>query len=894
MPTLDIAIRMTAIDRASAAIRGVAADIGRGFTGLEEASRKAGLGLSAAVTAPVILGINGVKDAVLDFEQQLNLLQATTEATDTQMAVIRSTAIALGADLNLPATSAANATDAMLQLARAGLSVTDTTAAARGTLQLAAAGQLEVNEAARITANALQAFGLRGTEATRVANLLAAAANSSSSEVRDLGFGFSRGAQAFATARIPIDQFVASLAILANAGVRSEDAGTSLKQFIVGLAPRTKPAAEAFKQLGISAFDAQGNMKPLTTIIADFQGALGRFSQLEQTVILRRIFGSDAERAAQILFLRSGTEGFRDMLAAVNRQGAAAALATAQNKGLRGALDGLSSAAETLAIQIFEPMLPTLRQIVLTVAEGVNAFGRLDPSVRNAAVAFVAVLAASGPLLLSFSGLLTALRFFVSPIGILVGALATLAALFGGNVGAIQRFLPGGRQMANVLEAISGALQPVRDNVERTISTLGDLVSAVFKFIGGTANFKLVTAAFDRLFGTNLTGNADLIQSIFSALGLVFQAVGRVVTTIVQPAFNALGAWFTGGGQGAIAGFTLFLSTQLVPALVQLAAWINGPVQTAVVAFGSWFTTTALPAIQAFTSWVSANVVPILQSIAQWIEANALPALQAFGNWFATDGIRLLAGFWTLLQAVGNFLVDLFGPAIVALAQNFGPLTSAVAGLLERLAAVINFLRPVAQIVGTILGALISVLPSLISQFNAWFDQMVSGFRIVGALFSGFIGAVTALARGDTNAALAAIASAWRDITQATQESAAAAGRAATAQAQGGASLGGFLAGLQRPLGTPGAGGGGASAFGGDITIAPPPGPPQPDAAAQQAALTARIDAFIAQIDRILGSLTGLEGSVSSSQRKVDDWNKTLDQVPANTRQAVSEWLGGV
>ena len=195
-------------------------DLGRSLQRLGQGAREAGQRLALGVTAPLMgLGAAAVKIAA-DFEQTMDILQATSGATAEQMGKLDQLARELGSDLTLPGTSAKDAAEAMLELSKGGLTLADTMAAAKGVLQMSAAAQVSNARAAEIAVNALSAFRLAGSEATRVADLLAAAANSSSAEIAHIADGLQMSASVFAMAGVPIEDLATALSLMANAGIK--------------------------------------------------------------------------------------------------------------------------------------------------------------------------------------------------------------------------------------------------------------------------------------------------------------------------------------------------------------------------------------------------------------------------------------------------------------------------------------------------------------------------------------------------------------------------------------------------------------------------------------------------------------------------------------------------
>lgn len=319
-----------------------------------------------------------------DYEQSMNMFAAVSGATADQMSAAAAEAKALGADLTLPATSAASAGEAMTELAKAGLSVDDALAAAKGTLQLAAAGNLSEAQSAQIAAAALNEFHLAGSEATRVADLLAASVSASGSSVEQTGQAVQQAGASFAAAHVPIEDFVTLVNEMSKAGIKGSDAGTSLKTMLMRLQAPTDEAAGALRDLGVNIYDANGAMLPMREIIGQVSGGLTGLTQKQRDQAVVTIFGADAQRAANIV-LAGGVEQYDKMREKVTVSGAAATLAAARMKGLNGAVEGLSSQVETLALEAIEPLLPLMTAGV----ERASAFaaslqGSLGPAVSGA------------------------------------------------------------------------------------------------------------------------------------------------------------------------------------------------------------------------------------------------------------------------------------------------------------------------------------------------------------------------------------------------------------------------------------------------------------------------------------------------------------------------------
>lgn len=309
--------------------------------------RGATLAASGAFLAGAVAAASFAKSiqSFVVLETELNVFQATAGATAEQMKEVAKVASNLGRDVSLPGVTAADAAQAMSELARAGLSVQDAMSGARGVLELAAAAQISNAEAATFTASALNAFNLEGEEAARVVDLLANAANASQGSISEFGAAMQ---QALAIAKLvgfTIEDTIAQLTIFAQNGLRGSDAGTSLRTALSRLIAPTKKAAELIDALGINLRDAEGNLR--TDIFVQFGEATKNISPALRDMIAQTIAGQDAIRAFAI-GAEEGRRGLQRAQLQMEVTGSAAALAGARAKGLGGQFKALGSQVQTL------------------------------------------------------------------------------------------------------------------------------------------------------------------------------------------------------------------------------------------------------------------------------------------------------------------------------------------------------------------------------------------------------------------------------------------------------------------------------------------------------------------------------------------------------------------
>lgn len=361
---------------------------------IDSLSNKAGL-LGAGLTGAAALAVK----KFADFDQAISSVASTSAEAKASIDQLRAAALDAGARTVFSATEAASAIE---ELSKAGLSTTDVLKGGLdGALDLASAGALDLADAAGYTAVALQQFKLDGNQASHVADLLAAGAGKAMGDVSDLGQALKQGGLVAAQTGLSIEETTGALAAFAQAGLLGSDAGTSLKTMLQRLTPQSAEAQAKFDELGISAYDAQGNFVGLADFAGQLQTKMRELTPEARNAALSVMFGSDAVRAASVLY-DEGARGISSWITAVDDQGYAAEVAATKLDNLKGDLEGLSGAFETALIKTGEGADGPLRALVQGATDAVNAFSELPSGVQGATLALVG---GGGLVLLGVAGL---------------------------------------------------------------------------------------------------------------------------------------------------------------------------------------------------------------------------------------------------------------------------------------------------------------------------------------------------------------------------------------------------------------------------------------------------------------------------------------------------------
>lgn len=369
--------------------------------GLDQLGGTAGkIGLVAAAG----LGAAAMKAA--DFDQAMSNIQAATHETAGNMDLLREAALKAGADTAFSATEAAGAVE---NLAKAGVSTADILGGGlSGALDLAAAGELQVADAAEIAATALTQFNLAGEDVPHVADLLAAGAGKAQGEVSDLSAALNQSGLVAAQTGLSIEETVGTLSAFASAGLLGSDAGTSFKTMLQSLTPTSKAARDEMERLGISAYDANGEFIGMAEFAGVLQNALAGMSVEQQNATMKTIFGANAVRAASVIFSQ-GADGVQEWTDKVSDSGYAAETAAIKMDNLKGDWEEFTGALETALIGTGDGAQGPLRSLVQGLTAVTNAYNDLPKAAQSATAGILGVVAVAGGGLFAFSKIVTSI-----------------------------------------------------------------------------------------------------------------------------------------------------------------------------------------------------------------------------------------------------------------------------------------------------------------------------------------------------------------------------------------------------------------------------------------------------------------------------------------------------
>lgn len=369
--TLDSSEYEKGLETAKSKGLSVSNDFGTKFTsGIEKGVKTLAKWGAAAGGALTAAGGYAIKVGG-DFEAGMSQVAAISGATGDDLQKLTDLAKEMGAKTKFSATEAA---EGYQYMAMAGWKTEDMLNGLPGIMNLAAASGEDLGTTSDIVTDALTAMGLSASDSAHFADVLAAASSNSNTNVSMMGETFKYAAPLAGALGYNIEDLAQAIGLMANSGIKSTQAGTSLRSILTRLADPPKDCAAAMEQYGISMTNSDGTMKSLMEVMENMRDSLGGLDEQEQASAASAIGGQEA--MSGLLAIVNASESDFDKLAAAidNSDGSAEKMAETMQNNLRGKITILKSALEGVGIAAFEKFQKPLEDAVDKVTEAVSNF----------------------------------------------------------------------------------------------------------------------------------------------------------------------------------------------------------------------------------------------------------------------------------------------------------------------------------------------------------------------------------------------------------------------------------------------------------------------------------------------------------------------------------------
>lgn len=632
---LDMSSFNNALDMAGEQLSGFASGGVAGALGsIGAAAETAGRALTMHITGKLLDVGQSALQVGMNFDASMSNvygLMSSLNLTQMQMDALRDTAREMGATTKF---SASEAADAMGYMALAGWDDAQVIAGIPGVLNLAAAANMDLAKASDIVTDTMTPFGMAAERAGEAADVFAYAQANSNTTVEALGEAMKYAAPTADAFGMTLQDTAAAMGVLANAGIKGSQGGTTLNAMLRDMKNNAKNGAIAIGKTKVALTNADGSYRSYAAIIRDIDKATSSMTASQRDAALGAIFGDESLKGI-LATLKQGPDALDAMTEGMYACGGAAEdMAATMGDNLKGDLAILESGAQDMAIALSDWLMPAARGVVQGVTDLIGKFNTLDDGTKNTIFRIGAMAAAAGPLLLNGGKVLTLLSG-VNPLVVGLGAAAVLAythsdalqgmvAKLGDGVTAFGAALESGAGFTAAFSAgltaafgeeAAGKVLGAIEGIKTAISTVGDVLTTVTDAVG---------TFFGSLFdGEGLKQSWNNAAAVIS--GYDWTALGTSILSGVTGALDAAGEWlkniFTAGWTAA-KGVNWF----------ELGTSIHDGIQTILDTAGGW-----------------------LKSL---FEAGKTAASEI--SW-ADIGTSILSGVTSVLDMAGSFLSGLFG-----------------------------------------------------------------------------------------------------------------------------------------------------------------------------------------------------------------------------------------
>ena len=533
----------------------------------------AGQAIMPASMAVAGLGAAAVKTAA-DFDAGMSKVAAISGATGDDLDALRDKAREMGAKTKFSASEAASA---MEYMAMAGWKTENMLGGIEGIMNLAAASGEDLATTSDIVTDALTAFGLTAQDSAHFADILAAASSNANTNVAMMGETFKYCAPIAGALGFSAEDVAEAIGLMANAGIKSTQAGTALRTIMNNLSGEVKITGAALGEVTIATTNTDGSMRELSDILADCRGAFSLLSESEKAQAAEALVGknamsgflalmnagdADIEKLANSIdhcsdtFVKTVDGAIIPMSQALEEgidwieeyNGVSEQMAAVMQDNLGGQLTILKSQLEELAISFGEMLMPAIRAIVSKIQAFVDKLNGMSESQRKAVLTIGLIIAALGPLLVILGTVISkvgvAMQGFVKlatgvkKLGVAVKAGTGVFGKLGAALGGISAPVLAVIAVIAVLVAAFKHLWDTNEEFRNAITAIWNgIVSKIQAFCQGIVD-RLNALGFE--FGSIVDVLKSLWDGLCQFLAPVFEAAFSVVSTVLGSVLNVI------------------------------------------------------------------------------------------------------------------------------------------------------------------------------------------------------------------------------------------------------------------------------------------------------------------------------------------------------------------
>ena len=678
------------------------------------------LPVTAGVTA---LGTAAVKTAS-DFDSAMSKVAAVSGATGDDLQALRDKAREMGSKTKF---SASEAAEAMNYMAMAGWKTNDMLSGIDGIMNLAAASGEDLATTSDIVTDALTAFGLTAQDSGHFADVLAAASSNANRNVSMLGESFKYCAPIAGALGFSCEDTAEALGLMANAGIKSTQSGTSMRSIMTALSGNVKFCSAALGEMEIATSNSDGSMRSLSDILADCRVAFDQMSESEKASAAETLVGKNA--MSGFLALMNAAPADIDKLsgAIANCDGTSLSMAETMQDNLAGQLTILKSQLEELAISFGEILMPVIRDIITKIQGFVDKLNALDPATKQTIIKIGLMAAALGPLLIVVGKTISSIgsmMTFISKIPTMIAGAKTAFSTLGAAIGGISAPVVAVVAVIAVLIAAFVNLWNTNEDFKNGILSIWEQIKSTFE--------RLTSGIVDRVnaLGFDFENFGELVKAIWNGLCEilapmfegVFQNISNIFTFVTDTILSVLDVFiglFSGnweqcwnGIKGIFTGIWDFVVNQFSNILNVLRGVAD--------VFLGWFGTSwneVWTSIKDFFVGILDSICSAFQSVADFF-TNIWNAISTFFTTIAT-------AIYTTAVMIFTSVYDFFAGILTGIYDFFSTIFNAIWTVISTVCTAIY------DTISNIWNAIYSFISPLLEAFQYLFETIFQAIHII-------------------------------------------------------------------------------------------------------------------------------------------------------------------
>lgn len=505
----------------------------------------AGKNLTMKVTTPIVGIATAASKLGIDFEKSMSEVQAVSGATGDELNQLEAAARDAGSTTDK---SASEAAEALKYMALAGWDVEQSQKALMPMLKLSSAANMDLGRTSDLVTDTMSVLNLEIDDLDHYLDVLAQTSRNSNTDVDQLGESFLVVGGKLTQLGVDVEDGAVALGLLADNGIKGSEAGRGLNAVLTNLTAPTGRAKEALEELGISAFDSNGEFIGIEETLQLVQDATSGMTQEQQNMYLSMIAGKEHSKTLNALMSELGT-GFDELSGNVaGADGALEEMYDTATDNTMGALNNLRSAVEELGLKLFENLQPAVEKITGVVQGFVDKLNELTPKQQETVVQVGLMVAALGPALMIFGKVTQSVGTIIAVGGKLIGSFGSIASAgsalasgLGATVGFI--FSPAGAILVGIGAIIAGGVAlyknwdkvsewgtKLKDSLSESWTSLNEKTSEAWTNMKDTMSEKMEEASINTALKTYDIGES-IAKSLSESDNVVLQKMGSITQT---------------------------------------------------------------------------------------------------------------------------------------------------------------------------------------------------------------------------------------------------------------------------------------------------------------------------------------------------------------------------